>query len=101
MAYRHALCTLLLIWMGVASYQSLRSQQERTSSSDRVLVLLSALIQVHSRGYLVSKESYHALLDRRATGGPIFPRYDPDRQGDPRRPKAPGTAADALRSEAR
>jgi len=59
---------LLLIWMGASSYQSLRNQQERVDSADRVLALLSALIQVHAqlqeaesgqRGYLLTgKESY-------------------------------------------
>ena len=59
---------LLLIWMGANSYQALRNQQERVDSSDRVLALLAALIQVHSqlqeaesgqRGYLLTgRESY-------------------------------------------
>jgi signal transduction histidine kinase len=54
--------------MAGSSYQDLRKHQERVDSSDRVLMLLSALIQVHSglqeaesgeRGYLLTgKESY-------------------------------------------
>src|ERR1700728_3547148 len=61
---------LLLIWMGASSYQALRNQQERIDSSDRVLALLAALIQVHAqlqeaesgqRGYLLTgRESYLA-----------------------------------------
>lgn len=61
---------LLLIVMGASSYQALRRHQERVDSSDRVLMLLSALIQMHSqlqeaesgqRGYLLTgKQSYLA-----------------------------------------
>ena len=59
---------LLLIWMGATSYQSLRNQQERVDSSDRVLALLAALIQVHAglqeaesgqRGYLLTGKEYY------------------------------------------
>jgi signal transduction histidine kinase len=59
---------LLLIWMGATSYQSLRNQQERVDSSDRVLALLAALIQVQAglqeaesgqRGYLLTGKEYY------------------------------------------
>jgi signal transduction histidine kinase len=59
---------LLLVWMGASSYQALRNQQERITSADRVLALVSGLIQIHAglqeaesgqRGYLLTgKESY-------------------------------------------
>jgi signal transduction histidine kinase len=61
---------LLLIWMAVASYDDLRTHQQRVDSSDRVLALLVALIPMHAqmqqaesgqRGYLLTgKESYLA-----------------------------------------
>lgn len=59
---------LLLIWMATSSYEDLRTHQERINSSDRVLALLSALIQVHAglqeaessqRGFLLTgNEAY-------------------------------------------
>lgn len=59
---------LLLIWMGTSSYQSLRNQQQRVDGSDRVLALVSAVVQIHAalqeaesgqRAFLLTgKESY-------------------------------------------
>jgi signal transduction histidine kinase len=63
---------LLLIWMAASSYEDLRTHQERVSSSDRVLSLLSALIQIHAqlqqaesgqRAYLLTgKDEYLATF---------------------------------------
>jgi signal transduction histidine kinase len=59
---------LLLIWMATSAFEDLRTHQQRVDSNDRVLALISALIQVHAalqeaesgqRAYLLTgKESY-------------------------------------------